>query len=330
MSRPHLREQRRNRALRPGSGVCETRLVGPSVPFPACVVRVACDSSGVGPLFGCLANESSEHARRRRPGARCWLDQELVLLVRGVTHHRPAARFPCSRPAYRTLRVGGSVGMLADELDYVIGVDTHRDQHVLAVVAAPTGALIGQRSVPTNAQATARRSVLPSARAGARLWAVEGAGHYGAAWPAVCRLRRGRALERPQQPCRAALRGKDDPLDATRAARSALASNQPRRRDRGNDRRLCACSSLLAAAPSTCVGRTRPTPQPDRDRTRRAPQRAAAAAVGRAASTLQPLPPLELADTRPTRDYPRTNPTQHPHYSIGAYSGTLALKSARA
>jgi len=29
--------------------------------------------------------------------------------------------------------------MLADELDYVLGVDTHRDEHVLAVVAAPAG-----------------------------------------------------------------------------------------------------------------------------------------------------------------------------------------------
>ena len=29
--------------------------------------------------------------------------------------------------------------MLADELDYVLGVDTHRDEHVLAVVAATAG-----------------------------------------------------------------------------------------------------------------------------------------------------------------------------------------------
>jgi hypothetical protein len=28
---------------------------------------------------------------------------------------------------------GGSVGMLAERMDYVIGVDTHRDQHTLAV-----------------------------------------------------------------------------------------------------------------------------------------------------------------------------------------------------
>ena len=37
--------------------------------------------------------------------------------------------------------------MLADEVDYVIGVDTHRDQHMLAVVVAPTGAVVAQRSV---------------------------------------------------------------------------------------------------------------------------------------------------------------------------------------
>jgi hypothetical protein len=29
--------------------------------------------------------------------------------------------------------------MLADELDYVVGVDTHLDEHVLAAVAAPAG-----------------------------------------------------------------------------------------------------------------------------------------------------------------------------------------------
>ncbi len=34
--------------------------------------------------------------------------------------------------------------MLADEVDYVIGVDTHHDQHTLAVVVAPTGAVLAQ------------------------------------------------------------------------------------------------------------------------------------------------------------------------------------------
>jgi hypothetical protein len=47
--------------------------------------------------------------------------------------------------------------MLADELDYVVGVDTHRDQHVLAVVAAPSGGVVAQRSVPAAHAVTRKR-----------------------------------------------------------------------------------------------------------------------------------------------------------------------------
>ena len=35
--------------------------------------------------------------------------------------------------------------MLADELDYVLGVDTHRDEHALVAVAAPVGAVVRAR-----------------------------------------------------------------------------------------------------------------------------------------------------------------------------------------
>lgn len=44
--------------------------------------------------------------------------------------------------------------MLADELDYVVGVDTHLDEHVLAVVVAPTGAVVARQAVQANAGAT--------------------------------------------------------------------------------------------------------------------------------------------------------------------------------
>jgi hypothetical protein len=40
--------------------------------------------------------------------------------------------------------------MLADELDYVVGVDTHRDEHVLAAVAAPAGVVVARQSVRAN------------------------------------------------------------------------------------------------------------------------------------------------------------------------------------
>ena len=67
--------------------------------------------------------------------------------------------------------------MLADELDYVVGVDTHRDQHVLAVVAAPTGAVIAQRSVSAEARGYAEALRFADKHApGVRVWAIEGAG----------------------------------------------------------------------------------------------------------------------------------------------------------
>jgi len=119
--------------------------------------------------------------------------------------------------------------MLADELDYVVGVDTHREEHVLAVVTAPAGAVVGQCSVPANARgyAEAVRFVERHAN-GARVWAVEGAGHYGAGFARVLSGRGEAVLEVGRGPRgERRLRGKDDPLDAVRAARAALASETP-------------------------------------------------------------------------------------------------------
>jgi hypothetical protein len=42
--------------------------------------------------------------------------------------------------------------MLADQVDYVVGVDTHRDQHVLAVVAAPAGARLSRSADTKSSQ----------------------------------------------------------------------------------------------------------------------------------------------------------------------------------
>src|SRR6266498_3607589 len=71
--------------------------------------------------------------------------------------------------------------MVADELDYVIGVDTHLDEHVLAVIAAPSGAVVAQRSIQASARgyAAALRFAADEAN-GARVWAIEGTGSYGA------------------------------------------------------------------------------------------------------------------------------------------------------
>ena len=116
--------------------------------------------------------------------------------------------------------------MLADEVDYVVGVDTHLDEHVLAVVAAPAGGVVAQRSVRANARgyAEALRFAEEHAR-GARAWAVEGAGHYGAGFARHLSGRGETVLEIGRGPRdERRLRGKDDTLDAVRAARTALAS----------------------------------------------------------------------------------------------------------
>ena len=54
--------------------------------------------------------------------------------------------------------------MVADELDYVVGVDTHLDEHVLAVVAAPSGAVVARRSVHASGRGYAA-AFQPASRA---------------------------------------------------------------------------------------------------------------------------------------------------------------------
>jgi transposase len=115
--------------------------------------------------------------------------------------------------------------MLTDGLDYVLGVDTHRDEHVLAVVTAPAGAVVAGTAAPAHARGY--RELLRVAdrhAAGRRAWAIEGTGSYGAG---LARFLAGRGeivLELSRTPrAERRLRGKDDALDAARTARAALA-----------------------------------------------------------------------------------------------------------
>ena len=133
--------------------------------------------------------------------------------------------------------------MLADELDYVLGVDTHLDEHVLAVVAAATGAVLARQVVRANERGyRAALRFAGAAADGARAWAVEGTGSYGAGlarWLAgrgeiVLEVRRTPRTERR-------LRGKDDALDAAGTARAALAGESlalPRNGERREALRL--------------------------------------------------------------------------------------------
>ena len=116
--------------------------------------------------------------------------------------------------------------MLADQVAYVVGVDTHRDEHVLAVVAAQTGAVVAQRPVRSTARGYAEALRFAAQHAPAvRVWAIEGAGHYGAGLARFLSGRGETVVEAGRSPRNERrLQGKDDPLDAVRAARAVLAS----------------------------------------------------------------------------------------------------------
>ena len=117
--------------------------------------------------------------------------------------------------------------MLADELDYVLGVDTHRDEHVMAVVTAPAGAVVAGAAAAANA--CGYRELLRVAEQhapGRRAWAIEGTGSYGAGLSRYLHARGESVLEVSRIPRgERRLRGKDDALDAARTARAALASD---------------------------------------------------------------------------------------------------------
>ncbi|HEY3461976.1 MAG TPA: IS110 family transposase [Gaiellaceae bacterium] len=116
--------------------------------------------------------------------------------------------------------------MLADELDYVLGVDTHRDEHVLAVVTAPAGGVIAGAAAAANGRGYRELLRVAELHApGRRAWAIEGTGSYGAGLARFLR-EHGEAVLEISRTLRAERRlaGKDDSLDAVRTARAALAS----------------------------------------------------------------------------------------------------------
>ena len=117
--------------------------------------------------------------------------------------------------------------MLADEVDYVVGVDTHRDEHVLAVVAAPAGAVVAKRAVRASARGyrealcASPRSTRTARGCGRSRVSATTAPGLPAFSPAAARpCSRSAATPRAER----RLRGKDDSLDAIRTARAALAS----------------------------------------------------------------------------------------------------------
>jgi transposase len=114
--------------------------------------------------------------------------------------------------------------MLAEQVEVVIGVDTHKHTHTAAVVAATTGAVLAQLTVNTDPVGYQALVELAEQHGTLRAWAMEGSGGYGAGLAAHLAKRDELVIEldRPARPARRA-GAKSDPIDAVRAARDALA-----------------------------------------------------------------------------------------------------------
>jgi transposase len=120
--------------------------------------------------------------------------------------------------------------MVAQLLEVVIGVDTHRDGHALALVDARTGLLLAEARLPANRNGYRQALRLGRRAGGARAWAIEGAGSYGASLARFLARAGERVLEveRPTRQRGRDGRLKDDRLDALRAARALLAGEAAR------------------------------------------------------------------------------------------------------
>jgi transposase len=120
------------------------------------------------------------------------------------------------------------------DVEYIVGVDTHKASYTAAVVTRAGAEL---ESVTVTSDAFGHRKLLAFAdqtAQGRRLWAIEGTGSFGRGLTTYL-LEKGEAVGEIDRPARPARRNgaKTDDLDAVRAAREALARlhlAQPRRR----------------------------------------------------------------------------------------------------
>ena len=148
--------------------------------------------------------------------------------------------------------------MLAELVELVIGVDTHKHTHTAAVVVATTGAVIAQATVTATPAGYWQLFGLANQQPGQRVWAIESTGGYGAGLTRFLHAHAEQVVEL-DRPKRAARRhgAKSDPLDATRAAREALG------RDRLAQPRAAGHRAALQVRLAARRSRSRPPPTPN-------------------------------------------------------------------
>jgi len=145
--------------------------------------------------------------------------------------------------------------MLADQVDVVIGVDTHKHTNTAAVVRAATGGVLEEATVPTTPAGHQELLALARSHGPLRAWAIEGTSSYGTGLTRFLRANDEWVFEL-ERPGRSDRRGgkKNDPLDAARSAREALARPELGEPRSTGDR--SALAVLLSARRSAVDGAT--------------------------------------------------------------------------
>ncbi len=145
--------------------------------------------------------------------------------------------------------------MLADGVELVIGVDTHKQAHTAAFVDR-LGGVSETFEFPADPAGYRRALGRVAAHGRVRVWAMEGTGSYGAGLTGFLQACGERVVEveRPGRP-RRRNGAKSDTIDAVRAAREVLAAKdliEPRRRGEREAVRV-----LLATRNGAVVARTK-------------------------------------------------------------------------
>ncbi|MEU0170248.1 transposase [Streptomyces iakyrus] len=118
--------------------------------------------------------------------------------------------------------------------EVVLGVDTHGEVHVAAVIS-PLGKILGTESFPATAAGYRQLLVWARKRGTVRRAGVEGTGNFGAGLSRYLLAQQAQVYEvnRPDRLARRLL-GKSDPLDAQAAARAVLSGRAPARAKSGD------------------------------------------------------------------------------------------------
>lgn len=145
--------------------------------------------------------------------------------------------------------------MLAELVDVVIGVDTHKHTHTAAVLAAATTAEMENTTAPADGDGYRALLEMADRHSSLRAWAIEGANGYGLGLVRFL-AEHGELVIELDRPSRPARRNgaKSDPLDAVRAGREALAREHLAVPREGDER--AALATLLTARRSAVSAAT--------------------------------------------------------------------------